>query len=191
VNYTEAMSWGCPGGGTPAQKPLMKRCQEYVAARRATYDMRRERFCAVADVLDSRFNLSDTDIIYDLGAGHCQFDYYLRAERNWRGIYVPIDGHIDGTNLQTWKPKQQPDIYVIMEFVEHLRRPIALLDRLKPRKGIVLTTPNADVTDVLGCDPDHKSIVTRAQLRRLGYSVYANGFFGTPNDTLVGWKASK
>lgn len=171
---------------------MQDHCREYLAGRRATYEMRRERFGAVAHIMGVAFKLSNEDIVYDLGAGHCHFDYFLRTEEDWRGVYVPVDGHIDATNLQTWQPpKRQPDIYVLSEILEHLEHPLELLARLKPRKGIILTTPNADKVDVLGCDPDHHSIVKAADLKRRGFHLQTRAFFGTPHDTLVAWKVTR
>lgn len=193
-------SWGpgdsayaCPGGGTPAlrikTRRLQDHCREYLNGRRATYEMRRTRFEAVARVMKNAFGLTDADTVFDLGAGHCQFDYFLRVECEWRGVYVPIDGHIDGTDLQTWAPpKKQPDIYVLTEILEHLPWPLELLARLKPRKGIVLTTPNVEVVDVLACDPDHHSVVRACDLRRRRFEVRAHGFFGHDRDTLLAWR---
>lgn len=183
--------WGTPGGGTPITKKMLHaRCKEYIANRRATYEMRMKRFALVAHLLEVVCRLSNEHTLFDLGAGHCQFDYFLRTERDWRGVYVPVDGAIDGTDLQTWRPRVQPDAYVLMEVLEHLNAPLVLLDRLKPRRGVIITVPNPAKVDVLGCDSDHRSIITRKDLESRGFRVRAHSFFGKQYDTLVAWRSS-
>lgn len=169
---------------------LLERCREYLQGRRATYSQRVVRFSIVADVLTNDLVLGQDNILYDLGAGHCQFDRYLRVDRNWGGIYVPVDGAIDGTDLQVWEPKVQPDFFVLMEVLEHLERPWELLDRLRPRKGIVLTTPNPEVVDVLACDADHRSSLGREELQDAHFEVEQWSCFGRAGDTLVAWKGA-
>lgn len=166
---------------------LQQRCQDYLANRRATYHQRMRRFGVVTCVL-KELGLSLGDVVFDLGAGHCQFDRYLRCEESWSGVYVPVDGAIDGTDLQTWEPKVQPDFFVLQETLEHLEQPFALLDRLAPRKGLVLTTPNCEVVDVRACDPDHRSVVHPQRLTWRGFTLERWGFFGKANDTLVAWR---
>jgi hypothetical protein len=166
---------------------LMSHCQNYLNNRTADYSMRRARFAYMADVLFMNLTLSYADRLFDLGAGHCQFDYYLRTERKWHGVYVPIDGAIDGTDLNTWSPTVQPDVYVLSEVLEHLHHPFRLLKQLRPKKGIVLTVPNPDTVDVLGCDPDHKTVVTCEALDRYGFHTSRHSFFGKKDDTLLAW----
>jgi hypothetical protein len=171
-----------------AQMDLQTRCTEYLANRRATYEERKRRFRDVAQVLVREIGLASGDTLVDLGAGHCQFDFFLRAEIGWMGRYVPIDGSFDGTDLETWEPKGQADVYVLMETVEHLDDPLRLLRILNPRRGIVLTTPNPATVDVLKCDPDHRSQVSAQELREMGYSVREVTYFGVQRDTLLAWR---
>jgi hypothetical protein len=164
----------------------MEHCRAYLAGRRATYEMREARFRLVHDRMEE-LGLTDNDVVFDLGAGHCQFDYFLRHQ-HWQGVYVPVDGSIDGTDLNLWTPKMQPDFFVLSEVLEHLEIPYNLLRRLAPRKGIVLTTPNPAVVDVLACDEDHKRVIEPKVLVEMGFTVEAYQCFGKEQDTLVAWK---
>lgn len=167
---------------------LRDHARKYLANRRNTYDRRIRRFAVVAEALKAHVGLDHNDVLYDIGAGHCQFDYFLREE-GWHGAYVPVDASIDGVDLNAWTPPPHPpDAYVLMEVVEHLVEPLELLAKLEALKGIVLTTPNHGAVDVMGCDEDHRSIVTADQLIALGFTVTAEQFFGTPRDTLVAWR---
>lgn len=169
-------------------RDLQERCQTYLAGRRARYEDRRSRFGAVGQLL-LELGLAPGDVIYDLGAGHCQFDYFLRVEMRWRGVYVPVDGAIDGTDLDTWTPfGEQADFYILMETLEHLHEPMLLLERLQPRKGIVLTTPNEAVVRTLEVDEDHRSVVPEGELRLAGFEIVPMNMFGKAGDTLLAWR---
>ncbi len=166
-------------------------CRDYLSSRRSCYSFRCRRFKAVADAL-STMGLCDADMLVDVGAGRCDFDYYyLRKTRNWRGRYVPLDGAIDGINLEDWNPTVQPEWFTAIEFIEHLDKPLRLVQALQQsaRKGIVLTTPNPHTTDVLGMDYTHRSEVWPFMLESTGFAVKSVSLFGKPGDTLLAtWK---
>ncbi len=70
--------------------------------------------------------------------------------------------------------------------MEHLRHPLRLL-RLSIQlatRGVVVSVPNPDTTDVLGMDPTHKSVITAGMLEACGMTVEAVSCYGNPNDTL-------
>lgn len=171
-----------------AQPDIRTTCQEYLGQRRSSYWFRCRRYKAVAEKL-IELGLRPTDTLYDLGAGRCDFDYYLRVTKKWRGRYVPVDGSLDGTNLEKWTPPRA-DWFVAIEVIEHLMRPLRFLSLLWPHtdKGIVVTTPNPDTTDVLAMDPTHISAVPMKELLRIGMSAEARSFFGKPKDSILGWK---
>jgi hypothetical protein len=174
------------------QKDLKQACQGYLNERCSSYWFRCRRYKAVADKL-FELGLKDSHTMFDLGAGRCDFDYYMRTTRKWRGRYVPIDGSIDGTNLEKWFPVEA-EWYVAIEVVEHLSFPIHFLwdCMYHVRKGMVITTPNPKTTDVLGMDPTHITPVYANQLRDpLLFKVETRSFFGKPKDSLLAWKLKK
>lgn len=173
-----------------AEPKLIERCTDYLKGRRATYADRRKRFQVVGDLLVGPLGLEPGEVVVDLGAGHCQFDFFLRAEMGWQGVYVPVDGSL-GTNLDTIDLRGMgflPDYIICMETLEHLKEPERLLAQIHARKGVVITTPNAEVVDVLAVDEDHVSVVKRDMLTSRGFTTQEWSFFGKPRDTLVGWR---
>lgn len=167
---------------------IFERCNAYLAGRRRTYEDRIPRFRAAFGTLWNQLGMRDGDTLIDLGAGHCEFDLYLRQAVNWRGRYLPVDGALDGTDLQDWKPTVQPDLYVLMEVLEHLPHPFRLLQRLEPRKGILITTPNPEVVNVIAIDEDHRTEIHPNELITRGFQVERQSFFNRPGDTILAWK---
>lgn len=171
-----------------ASQPCIKTaCQDYLNKRVSSYWFRCRRYKAVADKL-FELGLNDKHTIFDLGAGRCDFDYYLRVTRKWRGRYVPVDGSIDGTDLEAWIPPSA-DFFVSIEVIEHLQNPLRLLlyMRRMARMGVVVTTPNPETTDVIGMDPTHVSPVPHAALWYVGFKTRSRTFFGKPKDSILGW----
>lgn len=165
---------------------LQSRCQEYLSSRVSDYEFRCIRFRAVYDEM-VKMGLADGDTVYDLGAGRCDFDKFLR-EQGWAGQYVPVDGSIDGTDLQTWMPPGYADFFVAIEVIEHLHRPWPLLRwmQVMSRKGAVVTTPNPLTTDVLGMDYTHVTPVYAASLEYFGWKTRGvNLFLQDPEDSII------
>jgi hypothetical protein len=141
--------------------------------------------------------LDHGDTLVDVGAGDCAFDGFLRRD-GWSGQYVPIDGSIQGLDLDSkhWSAEDlacfvPADWYVAIEVLEHCddwRYPLRLMME-RARKGVVITTPNPDVVDVLAVDPTHRSPVPRAELHRTPgmasdlVTLNARG----KGDTIVAW----
>lgn len=153
---------------------------KYLSERKATYEYRsRTRYRGVFDAL-LRLGLQDGHSIIDAGAGDCHFGRYL-FESGWRGTYRPIDATIgSGVDLELWNPELNSATFcVAIEVAEHLIRPLRFIDRLKhaARAGVVITTPNCSVVDVLACDDTHVSVVTRQQLEALGFEVTTASWF--------------
>lgn len=159
-------------------------CNTYLAQRRGTYAFRTRRYDAVIDELYG-LGVMDWDVVYDLGAGMCEFDRRLR-EHEFHLRYVPVDGCIDGTDLNEWTPPAA-DAFVVIEVIEHLIAPGVLLERLKrqARKGIVLTTPNAAKVDVLAMDETHRTPFVAADIEVHGFEVTALQLFNDFEDTLL------
>lgn len=160
-------------------------CDDYLAARTGKYEWRAIRYRAAADLMMT-IGLDDSMTVMDIGAGWTEFDYCLRAEYDWKGRYIPVDGGIDGTDLEKWTPSRTVDWMVGLEIIEHLDNPGRLLDHMWSFSmiGVVLSTPNPRTTDVLGMDPTHKTAISPFWLQRKGFTVREASFYGQPCDSL-------
>jgi hypothetical protein len=141
-----------------------------------------------------RLGLCDSDTVYDIGAGMTEFDYCLRTEGDFKGRYIPVDGCIDGTDLETWYPPRDADFFVALELLEHLTKPniyrLVRSMQFKCNKGIIISTPNPMTTDVIGMDRTHKTPVTPTILENLGFSWRVTSFYGKEADSIFGvWDA--
>ena len=164
--------------------PLQVACNDYIRARTGRYEWRRVRYLAAQEALLD-MGLTDEDTVIDVGAGWTELDYCLRRELNWRGRYHPIDGGLDGTDINYWLPANTGAFIVALEIIEHLRYPLARMSRWQAHaRGIVVSTPNPETTDVLGMDPTHVTPVTKRDLDTLGFSVEERSFYGQPSDSL-------
>lgn len=169
---------------------------DYLGERTGTLEYRFIRYAAVADELFAR-GMTDASILADLGAGQCDFDFYLRTVRGWKGRYLPVDASIDGTDFEEgWRPRIHFDFVVAIELLEHLRHPHRLVADVLSVVGVfVATTPN---TEVLGADyvreidRTHVSPLDTMDLDIMGAeSVSVHSFFGRPNDSLLAvWDAA-
>jgi hypothetical protein len=159
----------------------------YLDAREGTYDFRCRRYDAVIDTLDL-MGMRQADTIADIGAGRGEFGKRLR-EHGHVGMYVPIDGSIDGCDLNTWDPPDKVDWAVSIETIEHLHDPGRLMARMKimARFGAVVTTPNADAVDVLAMDPTHLVPLTRQDVALQGWQTEVASLFTDLDDTIIGW----
>lgn len=178
-----------------ATQSLKEKWQGYLRDRRGTYDFRcRTRYSyAWEKLLD--MGLHDGDSVLDVGAGDCQLGRYM-FEKGFRGTYMPIDAAIDGTDLE-YKTTALPisGWVVCLEVVEHVIKPLSLMAAMEnvARRGILISTPNCRVVDVIGCDPTHVSVVTEAQFKALGYDTDTVCWFNDPKesgqlDTIVAWQ---
>ncbi len=176
--------------------PTISNCDDYMASRTGKYEWRAVRYRAAADWLVSQ-GLSDSDTVVDIGAGWTEFDYCLRKEYDWKGRYIPVDGAVDGTDLEGWIPPRDADFFVGLEIIEHLHTWKHLLYQVKiaAMKGIVLSTPNPRTTDVLGMDSTHVVEVWPKDLKSMGFSVEERTFYGgvfsngEPDSLFATWEA--
>lgn len=163
---------------------------DYLGERTGTLEYRFIRYSAVADELFAR-GMNDDSILADLGAGGCDFDFYLRTVRGWKGRYLPVDASIDGTDFEDgWCPRVRFDFVVAIELLEHVSRPDQLLaDVLRKTDVFVATTPNTDKLGdefVRNQDRTHIRPIYQEDLRRWGAStVRVGSFFGKPEDSLL------
>lgn len=159
--------------------PTIQNCDNYLDERQGKYEYRAIRYRAAIDTMRD-YGLDDTMTVVDIGAGMTEFDYTLRKEYNWRGRYIPVDGGIDGTDLDNWVPPREAHWFVALEILEHLSDPFTLLNNLQhsATRGVIISTPNPDTTDVLGMDPTHKTEVHKVDLEQAGMVVSTQMFYG-------------
>lgn len=159
--------------------PTVNNCDNYMDERTGKYEYRAVRYRKAIDAMIAN-GLDDSMTIFDVGAGMTEFDYCLRAEYNWRGRYIPVDGGIDGTDIDYWTPKRKAHWFVGLELLEHLKRPWLCLDTWKhfATQGVVISTPNPRTTDVLGMDPTHIVEIHQSDLEKAGMSVTEEYFYG-------------
>jgi hypothetical protein len=64
-----------------------------------------------------------------------------------------------GLDLDCWVPPRRWDWFACLEVLEHLTSPTRLLDMMCDAAvhGVVVTTPNPEVVDVLALDPTHRT----------------------------------
>lgn len=168
----------------------------YLSERTGTYEFRTIRYAAVLDrLMLMGFHVRDS--VCDIGAGRQEFERYLR-EQGWQGTYRPVDGSIDGTDLDVWDPTIEShnlvDWAVAIEVIEHLHEPQRMVSIMKAHacKGICLTTPNPETTDVLAMDRTHVCEIWPRDLDEMNVRWERATLFASPewrkeNDSLIGW----
>lgn len=166
---------------------IMDYWNEYLDLRCGTFEFRCRRYSAVHAVMADN-GLGRYDTIVDVGAGRQEFKKFLRST-GWRGEYTPIDGSIDGTNLETWEPPEPRDWFVAIEVMEHLCDPWRLVHAMhaKSHRGIVVTTPNPLTVNVLAMDSTHVTPVYPIEFMDNGYGHSIRQLFNTRGDSILGW----
>lgn len=156
---------------------------------RRPFDERMGRFAVAADRLMSG-GLCDLHTLADIGAGCTELDFYLRVHRRWRGRYLPIDRWTgsEELDLECWMPPRRWDWFVCLDVLEHLVDPFQLLERMcdAAEVGVVVTTPNPEVVDVLAMDDTHRTSITRSELAAQGLYTSLHNFYGTAGDGICG-----
>ena len=159
--------------------PSLESCDSYLSERSGSYEYRAIRYRHTIKWMIEN-GLNDDMTVVDIGAGWTEFDYTLRKEFDWKGRYIPVDGGIDGSDLNAWTPPREAHFFVALEILEHLHDPIRLLNELKANaiKGVAISTPNPDTTDVLAMDQTHVIEVKRFMLESQGMQVSDELFYG-------------
>lgn len=164
---------------------LIGSCDAYLGSRTGRYEWRSVRYRAALAAF-STIGLTDDSTVVDVGAGWTELDYCLRVDGRWRGRYIPVDGSIDGGDLERWSPPRAAEWFVALELLEHLYDPERLVKALQQSalKGIVISTPNPATTDVLGMDPTHHTAIHSSMLMDWGFQYHSASFYGQPCDSL-------
>jgi hypothetical protein len=86
---------------------------------RRPYEERAARYTTAADRLTAG-GLCDLHTLADIGAGRTELDYLLRAERGWRGRYVPVDRWTGPADLELdlWVPRRRWDWFACLDVLE-------------------------------------------------------------------------
>lgn len=159
--------------------PTIQNCDAYMDNRTGRYEFRAVRYRHAIEAM-FRGGLDDSMTVVDVGAGMTEFDCCLRLEGHWRGRYIPIDGGIDGTDIQKWVPPREAHWFVGLELLEHLHNPYECLQRWMNAAtvGVVVSTPNPRTTDVIGMDPTHVCAIYADTLKEMGFNVTEETFYG-------------
>lgn len=159
--------------------PTIQNCDNYMDERTGKYEYRAVRYRHAIEAMYDN-GLTDGQTVFDVGAGMTEFAYTLINEYGWRGRYIPVDGGIDGTDLNRWVPPREAHWFVALELLEHIHLPLGLAKVMmdKASVGVVVSTPNPLTTDVLGMDPTHVAIVPKSSLERMGFVVTEETFYG-------------
>lgn len=162
--------------------------ENYLGERTGILEYRYVRYAAVADILFAH-GLNDTSLLMDVGAGMCDFDFYLRTTRGWKGRYLPVDASIDGSDLETAALPIKADYVTAIEVIEHVANP-DFIDRLKAatKTHLVVTTPNTSYLGeeaVVAMDRTHVRPYYDAELHALGFNISVHAFFGQRNDSIL------
>ena len=160
-------------------KPTIANCDNYMDERTGKYEWRAIRYRRAIETMYAN-GLDDSMTIFDVGAGMTEFDYTLRAEYGWRGRYIPIDGGIDGTDLNFWEPPRRAHWFVALELLEHLKHWRNLMINMQENAlcGVVVSTPNPRTTDVIGMDPTHVVEIHPHSLEHYDFKVTEETFYG-------------
>ena len=166
----------------------IKACNDYIATRKGNYAQRSVRYIKALRTMQL-YGLNNDDTVCDVGAGATEFDICLRISGLWMGRYWPVDGGLDGVDLEEWKSPQKAEWFVALEVLEHMKYPWTLLRELmyNATRGVILSTPNPRTTDVMGMDDTHKSVLDSEYLLALGFVVSEEKFYGTVADSLFAY----
>lgn len=157
-----------------------------------TYNQRLPEYRLVYAALQD-LQLIKGDRILDLGAAFGDLGWYLH-EQGWRGVYVPVDMTIDGTNLEDYEIPDGFNFIVAEQVIEHVLEWEKLLDKIEAKNcGVVIVTPNKlevgeHDKEGLPHQMAHVSLLTPDDLEQRGYKVYTCSLTGRVDDTIVATK---
>lgn len=182
------MSYGTATLDHSSPTALIQTCDGYLASREGRYPWRCVRYDRALEAMEMLVPLGRLTrelTVCDVGAGWTEFGRRM-YERGWEARYWPVDGCLDGVDLDHWSPPRGADLFVALELLEHLEDPWRLVRGMKEAAtlGIVVSTPNPRTTDVLGMDATHHTPIHAEVLHAHGFDVHEVSFYGKPADTL-------
>lgn len=160
--------------------PTIQNCDNYMDERTGKYEYRKIRYDAAIKWMVGQ-GLRDGMTVMDIGAGMTEFAYCLMHDWNLNVRYIPIDGGIDGTDLEdNWVPPRTAHFFAALEIVEHLHnwRNVVAGMQAHASIGVVISTPNPRTTDVIGMDPTHVVEVPQRDLEAFNFEVEERTFYG-------------
>lgn len=160
--------------------PTIDSCDSYIDERAGKYEYRKVRYDAAIEWMKAN-GLRDGMTVVDVGAGMTEFGFCLMHDHGFNVRYIPVDGGIDGTDLETWVPPRDAHFFVALELLEHLYHWERLLANIMARSliGTVISTPNPYTTDVIEMDPTHVRVVWPDDLEEgFGMKVEERTFYG-------------
>lgn len=165
-------------------------CDTYLGERTGKYEWRCERYDHALDAMIAE-GLAGEHTVIDVGAGWTEFGCRLYERCCPVGVrprYFPIDGGLDGTDLENWWPPRPAEFFVALELLEHLENPAELVSVMQGNctRAVVISTPNPRTTDVIGMDRTHKTPIHAYDLRSWGFKVSEESFYGQKSDSLFG-----
>lgn len=177
--------------------PTIANCDQYMSERTGRYEWRKVRYDAAIRWMVEN-GLVDGMTVIDIGAGMTEFAYCMMHDWNLNIRYIPVDGGIDGVNLDhpAWRPPRDAHFIVGLEIIEHLHLWDEVVSQMKSHaaRGVVLSTPNPRTTDVIAMDQTHVVSIWPHMLEELGFSVSEETFYGgvwsngEPDSLLATWK---
>lgn len=166
--------------------------EKYLAERTGLLEYRFIRYAAVADALEA-MGMNDSHLLVDVGAGMCDFDFYLRTVRGWKGRYLPIDASISGVDFENIKLDVIADYTTAIEVIEHVKNAEGLIGQIQDHtsSGMVFTTPNTGKLGedyVYAMDRTHIRPWRAYELGNLGFETEIKSFFGQEQDSILARK---
>lgn len=171
--------------------------QDYLVARYRSYDERAIRYRITAHIM-LRMGMTLGDSVLDLGGGDAEMEKCLREEFGFEGVYYNYDYTTENDLYEFIALAHEfcPDFIVSLETIEHLQpfyaRRLLRVARETAITGVVMTTPDATVQDVLAMDDTHLWGATARDFEAAGYEVQTHTLYdgfhsGGKPDGLVAW----
>ena len=150
---------------------------QYLNGKYRSYDERAVRY-RLATLAMIMMGLDENDSVLDFGGGDAELEKCMRDEFGWKGLYVNVD-YVTGLDIKQVLAEHAAnfrcDFVTGLEVIEHLDQPWVniMLMRLPfyARKGVVLSTPDPLVQDVLAMDNTHVTPVYPVMFAARGYTV--------------------
>lgn len=142
----------------------------------------------VARQVMQKFELDDEDLLLDAGAKRTFLDFFLRRNWGWKGMYLPVDGMLDGTDMKWWTPRGASDYAVSVYQIgkDKTKAPATTIADLEKHTyiGVMFVVP---MPGEKWGDPDYTTDISPAEWEAMGYDTERHTFL-KQRDTIVAWK---